>query len=114
MGDLDGALADYEAALRSQPDFPEALASRAAVLGELGRYNEALAGINRYLALRPDDARAEVLHEEMLKARIMELVDEGFLDGVGGKLEGSPHPLQLTPGPPISDYIVDERERLRG
>ncbi len=47
------------------------------------------------------------------EARLTELAREGFIDGVGGALEGSPHPLTLTPGPPISDYIVDEREARR-
>jgi tetratricopeptide (TPR) repeat protein len=51
---LDGALADYDAALAALPDYADALCNRGAALHELERYEEALASSDRAIALRPD------------------------------------------------------------
>ena len=75
--------------------------------------NDALGIVNRYLELRPDDADAKAVHDELLTARTLELNAAGVLDGVGGKPIGSSPGITLTPGPPISDYIIEERDRLR-
>ncbi len=113
LGDHQGAIADFDAALRLRPDYPEALYNLSLALRAANRHNEALAAINRYLALRPDDAEAKALHREVLDKVLRGLVDEGFMRGAGGKPKGMKRPVKLKPGPPISDYIVEERERLR-
>ena len=52
------ALAAFEAALRHQPDFPEAHNNRGNVLRRLQRYEEALAAYEKAIALRPEFAEA--------------------------------------------------------
>ncbi len=113
-GDYQGAIADYTEALRLRQDLPETLTNRALALAALARYEEALASVNAALALRPDDAEAQALHREVLEKRLKDLVAEGFARWSGGKPKGMKRPVKLKSGPPISDYIVEERERLRG
>lgn len=95
--------------LAVRPDHAAALSVLSVTLANLDRYNEALGSINRYLALRPDDADAQALHRELLDKRLWELVAEGFARWSGGKPKGSDPGIPITPGPPISDYIIEDR-----
>ena len=49
----------------------------------------------------------------MKEAALWRLVDDGLAHWSGGKPKGSKRPVKLTPGPSISDLIIEERERLR-
>ena len=52
------ALADYEAAIVQRPDYPEALNNRAAILGQLRRFEEAAAGFTKVIELNGQDVLA--------------------------------------------------------
>ncbi len=104
---------DRALVLRKKDDV-DVLILKGLALAALGQNNEALAAVNQALALRPDDAEAQALHRELLDKVLRELVDKGFAHWSGGKPKGMKRPVKVTPGPPISDYIVEERERLRG
>jgi serine/threonine protein kinase/predicted Zn-dependent protease len=55
--DLEGALSDFAAALKVNPNSRDALQNQANVLGELqGRLAEAVAALDRIVALWPEDA----------------------------------------------------------
>ncbi len=60
-GELDKALAEYDAALELRPHDPDTLGNRGAALRALQRPDEALAAYNRALELRPDHANNLVL-----------------------------------------------------
>src|SRR3569623_2647125 len=75
MGDDPGALAAVEMALRRAPYRLECLYWRGAVLGDLGRYREALDSIERALALL--DGADHWLLEDLFYERVI------LLDAVG-------------------------------
>jgi len=58
LGDLEEALAEFDAALRINDEYGEALVHRAVVLSELGRYEEARAAFERVRELEGRDERA--------------------------------------------------------
>jgi tetratricopeptide (TPR) repeat protein len=58
LGKKETALANFDRALRLQPDYAEALSNRGNTLHELGRYDEALASFDRALKARPGYAEA--------------------------------------------------------
>jgi len=55
---FEQALASYDLALASRPDYTEALVNRGVTLSDLTRFDEALASYDQAIALRPDDADA--------------------------------------------------------
>jgi hypothetical protein len=55
---FEQALASYDLALASRPDYTEALVNRGVTLSDLMRFDEALASYDQAIALRPDDADA--------------------------------------------------------
>jgi protein O-mannosyl-transferase len=59
-GAMKKALADYQEAIRHQPDYQEAYASVGQVLSILGRPKEAVPAYNRALALSEDDSDTRV------------------------------------------------------
>ena len=56
-GDIQGAIAEYEAGLRLQPDRIDALSNLGAALARLGRYPEAIERYRRALELSAGDPR---------------------------------------------------------
>jgi tetratricopeptide (TPR) repeat protein len=59
-GNVDAALADYDRALEINPDLHEYRIDRANLYRLLGRYDEALAELNRVVAAKPADDRLAV------------------------------------------------------
>ncbi len=59
-GDLLGALADYDAALRLRPDYVVAIGNRATLLSKLKRHEEALDGLGRVIELCPESVASYV------------------------------------------------------
>jgi Flp pilus assembly protein TadD len=57
MGDLNGALSDFDMELRLHPDDLEAILSRGVTLSELGNTTEALASYEQAMRLAPRDPR---------------------------------------------------------
>ena len=64
-------------------------------------------------AARRDAPQNEPSREE-LDARLWQLVREGYALWGGGKPKGSKNPSRMPAGVQISDYIIKERDALRG
>jgi tetratricopeptide (TPR) repeat protein/tRNA A-37 threonylcarbamoyl transferase component Bud32 len=121
LGDLQGAIAAYDAALGLDPESDEALSGRGSALSDLGRPEDALAAHTRAAALAPDSAihhknRAAVLftlnrYEEAVVAtnRVVELAPEwsagyasraSVLNALGRwqeAMEATDHALRIDP-----------------
>jgi CHAT domain-containing protein/thioredoxin-like negative regulator of GroEL len=70
---LAGALSDFDAALKQQPDSAEARYDRIWALYEAGRHQEALAEIDRYLARDSDSIWAAKLKDLQIQIRLENL-----------------------------------------
>ena len=55
---LDGAIADFNQAIKLAPDAPDPYLNRGTALEGEGRYQEAIADYNRVLEINPEDAMA--------------------------------------------------------
>jgi tetratricopeptide (TPR) repeat protein len=106
------ALASLDGAVRAGNQDATVHIGRGVALHALQRLNESLAAFNRALILRQDN-NVLAMKRAVLKELLWSLVEEGFASWSGGKPKGSKRPIRVTPGPPISDYIVQDRERLR-
>ena len=79
-GDVDGALADYDAALALEPDFYLALKNKAHILSEKkGKSREAIAILDTIVKSHPEDA-ITLSHRGVLHARLGE-VEAARTDG---------------------------------
>lgn len=58
QGDLDGAIAEYGAAIRIRPDYPEAHNNLGPALAKMGRVQDAVAQFEEAIRLRPNYADA--------------------------------------------------------
>ena len=67
-GDLAGALPRFEEAVKENPELAEAQGALSEVYLELKRYGDALAAADRYVALKPNDARGLRDRYDALKA----------------------------------------------
>ncbi len=79
-GDLDAALAAYDAAARLVPERALPLASRGTVLHRLDRWPEAAEAFDQALQLAPDD-------EAALRARASARADRGLRSGAAADFE---------------------------
>jgi LexA DNA binding domain len=75
------------------------------------RYN--LKALERLGYVRPERSHSSLRFHlgERAKneAHLWSLVDEGFADWNGGRPRGSKQPAKITPGPPVSDYVFEDR-----
>ena len=108
LGRDNDALAAYERVLLLSPDDPVALHNRGVALAQLGRYEEAVAAYDRALALVPDDA-VIAARRTILDNILRGLRRSGVVSWAGGKPQGSNPPIPITPGPPVSDYVIEDR-----
>ena len=69
MGDVDGAIAALEEAVRASPIAPTRTTSSASCTYGEGRSARALAELEAALALDPDDVSARMVHQELLLER---------------------------------------------
>jgi tetratricopeptide (TPR) repeat protein len=74
LGRLDEAIAEFDALLSEDPHYSPALLNRALAAQEGGRYESALADLEAYLRLPPDEyhreaARMATLLREIVQAR---------------------------------------------
>ena len=109
LGRQDEALRNFKRAVKLNPKNPIMLRNQAFVLAELGRTEEALRTLECFKHPISQEARRPILDLHLKR-----LVESGFASWSGEKPKGSKNPVKLTPGPPVSDDIVEERQRLRG
>src|ERR1700757_381260 len=73
------ASASYAAAVRLQPDYLDALYNLADMLRHLNRQGEAIAYLQRFLAIKPTDAEAHtLLGRALLEAGQVDVAVEAF------------------------------------
>ena len=58
MGDYKGAIADFDTAIRLNPDDATAYNTRGVAKGKLGQHFDAIADFDNAIRLNPDDATA--------------------------------------------------------
>lgn len=56
LQDIENALANYDLAIKHNPEYPTAYANRAFAYYKVGRYEEGVADCNRAVALKPNQA----------------------------------------------------------
>jgi len=105
LGRLDDALRDFDHAVALNPKNPAMLRHKAFALVELSRIKEALATLEDLKHPTVDDARKKVLRFHLQK-----LAKSGFASWRGGKPTGSNPRIPITPGPPVSDYVIEDRQ----
>jgi len=70
MNDRDKAIADYNEAIRLDPDYREPYALRAYLYGDNGSYDKAVADLTEAVRLGQDDDTTEWNLEELKKAAL--------------------------------------------
>jgi hypothetical protein len=58
--------------------------------------------------------KMEKKRKQIVEGYLWLMVREGKAEWSGGKPKGSRHPARITPGSPISAYIIEDRDQLRG
>jgi tetratricopeptide (TPR) repeat protein len=114
LGRFDEALTDLNSALEQSPKSTMARLNRSGVFLSLGQLEDALDDVHKALQFAPNQKELQIRRRGILDAYLWRLVEGGEAAWSGGKPKGSKRPVKLTPGPPVSDYIVEERQRLRG
>jgi Flp pilus assembly protein TadD len=112
LGRLDEALGVFERAQLLDSDNEEVAYNGALALARSARFHEAIRLIDSRLSrrIRSQERRdLEVLRRDILEASLWKLVDDGFVEWSGGKPRGTNRPVRLTPGPPVSDYVIEDR-----
>ena len=109
LGRYEEAVAAYDRALALVPDDAGTLANLGLALAHLGHYVKALAILNRSLEQRPGEAKVIAARRTILDNILRGLRRSGVVSWAGGKPQGSNPPIPITPGPPVSDYVIEDR-----
>ncbi len=140
---LDETLREYQAALKVAPDDAYLHNNLGTILARLSRGDEALTAFSRAVELNGENpimlrnkayafwemgqlpeavSTLKQLNHPILKDALRMLLDlhlhslarRKLISWSGGKPLGRKNPIKLTPGPSVSDYIIEERQRVRG
>jgi hypothetical protein len=57
----------------------------------------------------PEHNRLELTRRMIFDGYAWRMVRLGLITWSGGKPKGSDPPIRVTPGPPISDYVIEDR-----
>lgn len=106
---FEDAVASYDQALSYAPADAGTLANRGLALAHLGQHKEALASIDEALNVIGEDEALQGCRRKILTDLLTKLADEGVVDWAGGKPKGSDPLIKLTPGPDVSDYVIENR-----
>ena len=104
LGRLSEALETFESALRIQPNHPGFLRNKAIVLTELGRVSDAILALETV-----DHPITNSTRRALLDAHLKQLAKRGVISWSGGKPSGFKDRLELTDGPPLSEWIIQNR-----
>jgi tetratricopeptide (TPR) repeat protein len=112
------AIDDYDRALALDPTDNAARYNRSYSLLMLDELDAARSDIDVVLSDSPnlpvEIGEAQERRRQILNAYLWRRVRSGGASWSGGKPIGSKNPLKVPPGSNISDYIVRERDTLRG
>ena len=107
------AILDFNRSLDIEPQNLAARFNRSWSLLQVGELGLALEDIDAVLRELGDSGlqKEQVLirRRQILDASLWNLVKSGFASWSGGKPEGSKNPIKITPGPPVSDYLIQDR-----
>jgi tetratricopeptide (TPR) repeat protein len=106
---FEEALECFDGALADAPADADTLTLRASALSGLRRHEDALRAVNAARAIRPHDSRIRALHEAILHEVLRGLTRKGLARWSGGKPKGTSPLIPITPGPDISDYVIEDR-----
>jgi len=95
-------------AFASDPSDSDIRYNLALALARLGNHKEAVTLIDELPTQRVSSELAD-LRKAIIEDQLWRLVDSGFASWSGGKPKGSRKPVKVTPGPPVSDYIIEDR-----
>jgi len=70
----------------------------------------ALALVDGLLVSEPANQSAHELRREIVDRSLRKLARTGFASWGGGKPKGSNPRIRITPGPPVSDYVIEDRQ----
>lgn len=85
------------------------MANLALALVRLDRLEDAVAALDRALNLEPNDPETVSLRKQVVAELLRRLARKRVISWGGGKPKGSEPPVAVTPGPPISDYVIEDR-----
>ena len=103
------AVGEIDAVLTAGPEDALLLLVRAAALVKLDKLREAHQDVDLALELKPGLKEAKTFRREVLDMFIWRTVEAGYAHWDGSKPKGSNPPIEITPGPPISDYVIEDR-----
>jgi tetratricopeptide (TPR) repeat protein len=109
LGRLDEAVEDFARASNLLGRVNPVLSrNHALALAELRRFKEALAVLDA-LGKRVHETDSAKVRRSIVEMALRDLVRSGFASWDGGKPLGSDPPIEITPGPPVSDYVHKHR-----
>ena len=109
---IEESIADFRAALECAPESLTARLNLAAALARSRKHKEAVAAIDRAWEIaRNDEDRQSLadLRQQIVEASLRKLVRRGIVSWSGDRPKGSDPPVPITPGPPVSDYVIEDR-----
>lgn len=109
LGRWKEAVAAYEQAVAVGPHDAGTLANLGLALVRLDRLEDAIAALDKALALEPGDAQTRSFRTLIVTELLRRLARKRVISWAGGKPKGSDPPVPITPGPPISDYVIEDR-----
>ncbi len=102
------ALTYFAKALELVPHDWQLHSARGLVLNSLGRLQEAVDAFDQSLALHHNETTVEA-RRAVLDALLRRLARRGVISGSGPKPKGLDPLVKLTPGPDVSDYVIEDR-----
>jgi tetratricopeptide (TPR) repeat protein len=109
LGRREEAVAAYDRALALMPNDPATWANRGLALMQLKRHSEGLTSIDKAIELSPADPGLITCRQQILRDLLRRITDQGVVSWSGGRPMGSRPPVAVTPGPPVSDYVSNDR-----
>ncbi len=110
LGDYGRAAEFYRSSARSDSSDPRVYFNLALVLLKLGESEDALQAVALAIDLDPGNEASLDLRRLVLQGHLRKLARRGFASWSGGKPKGSNPRIPITPGPPVSDYVIEDRQ----
>jgi tetratricopeptide (TPR) repeat protein len=109
LGQPEEAIREYKKILDENPAYTDALYNLALTLKNLNRAREAIQVLERFFLVDQKDFHARELYRQIVDDNLRSLAHNGFASWSGERVRGSKNPVPVTAGPPVSDYLVEDR-----